>query len=92
MGKVTATGKYKPYDPDADDGTEAIAGVLEAELIMTQPISGSDADRFGPVIVKAPVKASSLLVEGNPLIGSADEVAARAGLNAKRFAIDDEFC
>lgn len=28
MGKVTATGKYKPFDKDASDGTEAFVGFL----------------------------------------------------------------
>ena len=28
MGKVTATGKYKPYNNGASDGTEVAAGIL----------------------------------------------------------------
>lgn len=32
MGKVTASGKYKPYSNGASDGTEAAAGVLYTAL------------------------------------------------------------
>lgn len=28
LGKVTATGKYKPLDPDATDGTETAAAII----------------------------------------------------------------
>ncbi|MET8442720.1 head decoration protein [Streptomyces sp. NPDC004981] len=32
MGRVTATGLYGPYDPDAGDGRDVFAGVLLAEV------------------------------------------------------------
>jgi len=28
LGKVTASGKYAPYDPAASDGREAVAGII----------------------------------------------------------------
>jgi hypothetical protein len=40
LGVVTASGKYAAFDQDADDGTEAAAGVLYAAV----DASGGDAD------------------------------------------------
>lgn len=36
LGKVTASGKYQPYKPDAADGTETIAGVLGCDVDATE--------------------------------------------------------
>ena len=36
LGKVTATGKYKEYDPSASDGTETAALILVDQVDMLQ--------------------------------------------------------
>lgn len=36
LGKVTASGHYAPYDPDAEDGSEAAAGVLYAAAPVSE--------------------------------------------------------
>ena len=91
LGKVTATGKLKEWDNAASDGTETVYGILPVELVMTDPLSGANEDKFANVVVFAPVKASALRIEGSPLIGDTDEAAARTELNAKRFMLDDEY-
>lgn len=35
LGKVTATGKYKPYDNDATDGTQTAAAILVYDIDAT---------------------------------------------------------
>ena len=90
MGKVTATGKVVAWDPDAVDGSETVYGVLPNTVNMLDAF-GQAEEKFTRVVVKAPVKVSELLIEGAAMVGSGDEAAARTGLNAKRFALDDEF-
>ncbi len=91
LGKVTASGKLKQYDPDGLDGTETVYGVLLAETRMTDEL-GVAVDRYVPVVVSAPVKASKLLIEGAAYDGNAGEADAKADLEAKFFRIDKELC
>lgn len=43
LGKITATGLYGPYDPDAEDGTEVFAG----RLFDTIPTRGKTVGNVG---------------------------------------------
>jgi hypothetical protein len=62
LGKVTATGKYEPYDngaTPAEDGTETAAGVLYGELINA---TEAPVDMTGVVVnADAEVKAADLI-------------------------------
>ena len=91
LGKITATGKIVEWDSGAVDGSETVYGILPVELVMVDPVSGSDADKVAPVVVWAPVKAKALRIKGATMVGDGDEAAARTGLNAKRFMLDDEY-
>lgn len=89
LGQVASTGELKEFDAAAVDGTQFIAGILPVELKMTD-FDGDDVDRFGPVVVRAPVKASALLVEGSALVGHADEYLVRRQLFAAGFVLNDD--
>jgi hypothetical protein len=89
MGKVTASGELEEWDADAADGTEKLAGVNELEL-RAQDFDGNDTDRVAPVIVKAPLKVGSLLIEGLALVGHANEFLARAALHGAGCNLDDD--
>lgn len=90
LGKVTATGELEEWDADASDGTENIWGVLDTEL-RAQDFDATDADRMFRVIVgRAPLKASSLLVQGTALTSATDEYLARRQLTAAGCVFDDD--
>lgn len=89
LGKVTATGKLKEWDPDASDGSEDIYGVLDIELQMLDT-SGSAVDQWCRVAVVGPIKASALRIQGSALVGHADEYLARRKLVAAGFRFDDD--
>jgi len=89
LGKITATGELKEWNPDGSDGSEQLTSVLPVEHYMVDG-TGTAVDRFGPVIVSAPLKASALLIKGSPLIGSADEYLARRELHDQGCVLDDD--
>lgn len=89
LGLVTSSGKLKEYDPASTDGSQNIFGVLPVELRMTDG-DGVAADRYAPVIVKAPVKTTKLLIKGAALDGHADEHNARRQLVAAGFILSDD--
>lgn len=87
MGKVTATGSLKEYDPAASDGTEDVYGVLNVELTMVDTL-GQATDRHAPIIISAPLKTKQLLLLGDTLLGHGSEAAAIADLTAKSCVLD----
>lgn len=40
LGRITDTGLYGPYDKDASDGRNAVAGLLESQLTVNVVLSG----------------------------------------------------
>lgn len=40
LGRITATGLYGPYDKEASDGRNAVAGLLESQLTVNVVLSG----------------------------------------------------
>ncbi len=60
LGQVISTGKWKPYAPNAIDGSEVANGVL-MEAIRMQDFSGNNVDRFYGILVGGPVQASKLI-------------------------------
>ncbi|RRV18121.1 head decoration protein [Pseudomonas saudiphocaensis] len=68
LGKVTASGNYAAYDPEAEDGSEAAAGVLYAAA----PVSEAPQSAVGIV--------RDAEVDGEQLSGS--DAAAVAALGS----------
>lgn len=89
MGVITASGKWAQWNPDASDGTETLRGVLPVELAMVDHF-GTAVDRDAPMILKAPVRTSMLLTEGDALDGDVDEYLARRKLAEIGFTLDDD--
>lgn len=78
LGKVTATGKYEPYDngaTPATDGTETAAGVLYTELIND---TASPVDKPATIVNQDAEVKSDDLIWGTGM----DEAAGTADLLA----------
>lgn len=89
LGKITASGKLKEWNPDGSDGSEVLWAVNEFEQRMVDYL-GTAQDRFTGVIVQAPLKASALLIEGATLVGHVDEYLARRQLHQMGCRLDDD--
>src|SRR5690242_21948 len=57
VGKITATGKYKAYDDDNSDGSEAAAGILVGDAI-----DATGGDKAGVIIERDAEVNPDLLV------------------------------
>jgi hypothetical protein len=89
LGKITSTGELKEWNPDGSDGSENLHSVLQVEQYMVDG-TGTAVDRFGPVVLVAPLKASALLIQGSALVGSTDEYLARMRLYEQGCVLDDD--
>jgi hypothetical protein len=89
LGKLASSGELVAWNPNTDDGSEILHSVLEIEQHMTDSF-GTAVDRFCPVVVKAPLKASELLIEGTVLTSSADQYLARRQLHAMGCRLSDD--
>lgn len=89
-GALTADGKMVHWDPTATDGSQWLRGVSEHEMIATEGYAATAVDRFGPLIVQAPLKASQLLVLGTALTSSAHQYLARRQLHMLGCVLDDD--
>jgi hypothetical protein len=74
MGKVTASGKYVPFNQDASDGSETPAGYLYAG------VDASDADAAGVVLLR------DAELDGERLIWPADIEPAEKDTAIAAFA------
>jgi hypothetical protein len=90
LGKITSSGKFIQWDPTATDGSQNVAGVLQAELSMVDML-GNAQDRHAPVVVKAPLRARNLYAVGLAFVGSAGEYIARKQLVQMGCKFDDDF-
>lgn len=59
LGKITATGKYAPYNGDATDGTETLAGFL---LSAVRAPADTTVDPQGALLIHGVVVESKLPV------------------------------
>ena len=89
VGALTSGGKLEEWDGDAADGTENIAGVVAEEFRATD-FDGNNSDRALDVVVRAPLKASQLLIQGTALTSHVDEFLARRQLHAMGCQLDDD--
>lgn len=82
LGRVTATGKLKQWDPTATDGSELIYGVLGPMVGTT--FGSTTIDRFvGMILVGGMVDPAKLIVPGTTALGisgNANEFAIRSQL------------
>jgi hypothetical protein len=79
LAKLTATGKYVPYDNSGGDGSESAAGVLYAELDNTDGVAPVDFDAVA-VVRDAEVRKGDLQWADG--LVDADETAAYVDLAA----------
>lgn len=91
MGRVTATGKIKEWNPTGTDGSQNIFGILNL-AVNTQRL-GSNQDRFmGHLIVKGTIKPTHLIVPGTAALGIAGttyEHWIKAQLYQRGFTLTD---
>lgn len=89
LGRRTADRKMLEWNPLATNGTQEIEGVLPVEIMATN-MMGQATDRFCPVVVRAPIKASSLRIQGALMRGSVNEFLARRKMAEQGFIFDDD--
>lgn len=91
LGKVTATGKVKEWNPTATDGSEHVFGILDIGM-NTQRL-GSDQDKWlAYMMIGGTVKADRLLIPGQSnfgISGVASEYLVRAQMH-RRFLFSDK--
>lgn len=88
LGKVTTGGKLKQWDPEATDGAQQVAAILEADLRMVD-LSATNTDVLFRTIRKAPLIAGALFIGGAAMVGHADEWLARRQLAELGCRFDD---
>lgn len=85
LGKITATGKIKEWNPTGTDGSERIFGVLGPSQNVQR--LGADADRWlGYIWLAGNLKAGNVIVPGNAamgIVGDATEYLIRAQLQSR---------
>ncbi len=89
MAKLTSTARLEEWVSTASDGTQDIFGVTPYEL-RAQDFDATDQDKVAGVIVRAPLKAAQLLIQGAAFIGHADEFLARHTLHGGGSILDDD--
>lgn len=89
LGRLTSSGELEEWDGDASDGTQYIAGILDTELKATD-FDANNADRSFRILVRGPVRAGALTIEGTALVGHTDEYLARRALVQAGFVFDDD--
>ncbi len=80
MGQVTATKKWKQYNPAATDGSEVAQGILRNSVNMLDS-AGSAADKSGLFVIKGFARTGSIY--------NLDALARRQMFG--RFLFDDDF-
>jgi hypothetical protein len=83
MGKVTATGVAKEWNPTGTDGSQFIMGVMAYDQKMQQ--NGTDVDRWsGHIVPFGRVKGGSIIIPGEAaagIDGHANELLVRAQMS-----------
>lgn len=90
VGALTSSGELEEWDADATDGTQDLVGVVPMTF-RSLDWDGVTQDRDIPGrIVRGPLKARSLLIEGTALTSHVDEFLAREALVAMGCILDDD--
>lgn len=90
LGKITASGKMIEWIPTATDGSQNIAGILDVSNLKAQDYNATNADRWLRVLVRGPVVASQILLDGTAFTSSAYEFIARRQMVQSGFIFDDD--
>lgn len=90
LGALTADSKLVHWNPAATDGSDILRGVNEHELSMVEGFGSTAAERFGPYVLQAPLKASQLLILGVALTSSTFQYLARRKLAQAGCVLDDD--
>ena len=90
LGKITSSSKLIEWVPTATDGSQNIAGVLDVSNLKTTDYNATNADRWLRVLVRGPVLASQLLLDGTAFTSSAYEFIARRQMVQSGFIFDDD--
>jgi hypothetical protein len=90
LGKITASGKLIEWVPTATDGSQNIAGVLDVSNLKATDYNASNADRWLRILVRGPVLASQLLLDGTAFTSSVYEFLARRQMVQSGFIFDDD--
>lgn len=91
LGNVTSSSEADVWDPLATNGTKDVTEVLETPLeLRTTDLEGTARDSYYKTLVRAPLRASMLLIKGVALVGHAYEYLARAQLHMAGFVLDDD--
>lgn len=92
LGKITATGKLKEWNPTGTDGSEKIFGILK--ISQNMQVVGVNQDRYlGLIMLGGTLKPSNILIPGEATVGisgHAVEHLIRAQL-FPRFIFADNF-
>jgi hypothetical protein len=88
MGKITASGKLKEWNPEATDGSQRVAAVLENDLKMVD-LAAANTDVFFRTLRKAPLIASALFIGSAAMVGGNNEWLARRQLAEMGCRFDD---
>lgn len=83
LGKLTATGKYVPYDNAGSDGSEVAYGVLYGELVNS---AGAPAD-FQATVVNWGAELRAADLQWASGLVDADKTAAYADLAARGIKV-----
>lgn len=89
MGRVTATGVYKEWNPTGTDGSEVIVGILPYPLKMTD--AGSNVDRHAQLFVGGNLYSDRILIPGEAdegIVGHAQEFNVLNQLVDRGFRLD----
>lgn len=89
LGRIDASAKLKEWLSTATDGSQNIFAVLNCDL-RAQDFDGTNIDRAFETVLRAPVIADKLLIQGAAFIGHADEYLARQQMISAGFIFDDD--
>ncbi len=77
LGKISASGKYVGWDPDAHDGSETVAGIL-----ITGVEGDTSIDQPSAAVTRGPARINAAGLSWITSVGDDDKVTALAALKA----------
>ena len=90
VAQLTSSGELEEWDADASDGTQNLIGVNPQEFsTLDEYATAVDKIPPGP-IVRGPLVASALYIQGTALTSHADEYLARYQLHRMGIILDDD--
>lgn len=75
LGKITASGKYVAWDPDASDGSQTVRGIL-----VTPVMGDTSADQPASAITRGPAEVIQSKLSFKDTTDGSDQTVAMAAL------------